>query len=343
MENKVHAKMIKRIVILLYALPLFFLCICCKFQVPVSEIKSQQNLPVYWMEHLSNKIELINNFSQSSYDTECFYFLTDYHFEDNAGYSHCLISYLCSQTNVKNLVFGGDVFNGNSNKEAALDYMNEFNKRFSSIRVFGIRGNHDYNLNDGGSSRVMLSDSVIYKYLIGKEAKDVVFGRDSLYYYRDVNSKNLRFIFLDSRYEDSKNSIDNEQLNWLLERIIELPELWSIVIFTHQLFRTIDKETNQPKYSVSGLRTINCLTTIEPRAKIIAIISGHCHSDYSINKHGFWEISTTCDAMWQNCDGLTSTRGTINEHAFDVFCINLKDHTLKATRIGRGKDREWNY
>jgi hypothetical protein len=304
-------------------------------------------LPAYWLTHLAGKLPLIHaNEEDVAMNGDSFFFLTDYHIENNAGYSDDIIKYIQERCVIKNLVFGGDIFNGSTTKDGALDKLREFYHRFYPITYYGLRGNHEFNLNDGGGQAVKLNDSEIFNYLIRKEVDNVILGgNDKLYYYRDIDRLKLRYIYLDARYENSTDPIDDTQLSWMTSRITELQLDWSVIIFSHQLFALVSPGspvTTNPGYNASGQKIINALTSISTGAKIVAIITGHTHYDYSTNEHGFWEICTTCDTR-QEYGGLPTTLGTPNEQAFDVFSVNLSAKTLKAVRIGRGSDRSWTY
>jgi hypothetical protein len=221
--------------------------------------------------------------------------------------------------------------------------LKEFQKRFEGIKMYGIRGNHDNNLNDGGSPNVMIADSTLFRIFVEPVIDDIVPEHNTLYYYRDNEKLHLRYIFLDS--EIIKNTTDDIQIKWLQKRIEELSSDWSIVIFTHRLFSMVEpgnRVTIHPGYCYSGQCIINALTSINSNATIIAIISGHCHYDYSTNNHGFWEISTTCDSR-QEYGGLNNSEGTINEHSFDIFTIDLNKREIHSERMGRGENRIWTY
>lgn len=82
--------------------------------------------------------------------------------------------------------------------------------------------------------------------------------------------------------------------------------------------------------------------------KIICYISGHNHMDRSNVKNNVLNISTACDACYQdNKDNegnllTTRIRNTISEQAFDVFTIDLDNNIIKTVRFGGGDNREWN-
>lgn len=310
-------------------------------------LEQEMSLPAYWLSYLVNKLPLIHaNQEDNALNGDSFYFLTDYHIESNAGYSHKIIQYLCEKTTVQNMVYGGDSFNGSTTKDGSLEKLREFYYRFYPINMFGLRGNHEFNLNDGGGQAVKLGDNQIYNYLMRKIASEIVAGVASpMYYYKDVDKLKLRYIYLDARYENNTDPIDDTQIQWMKDRITELQSGWSVILFSHQLFTIVRPGApvvTNPGYNASGTKIINALTSITPDATIIAIIAGHCHYDFSTNEHGFWEISTTCDTR-QEYGGLPQTLGTPNEQAFDVFSLNLEAKTIKAVRIGRGSDRNWSY
>lgn len=331
----------------LFRTAIFIVCasiiIGCTSGIPVEiDSLSTPRLPKYWIDQIETiKDQICQVQNNSSNKQDSFYFITDYHIEDNVGYSHRIIEYLQETIHIKNLVFGGDIFNNADEKDTALGYLNEFHNRFSFMNMFGIRGNHDFNVYSGSSPSVMLSNSDLFKILVEPVADEVTIGKDSLYYFRDNRSLNLRYIFLDS--EKINDPYKDDQMRWLKDRMTELPNTWSIVIFTHSLFSIKKpKENIHPGYDARGQLLIDALTSIHPDALLVALISGHCHYDYSTNIHGFWEISTTCDSR-QECGGLPETLGTTNEQAFDIFTIDLDNKALTATRIGRGNSRKWEY
>ena len=206
--------------------------------------------------------------------------------------------------------------------------------------MFYIKGNHDNNLNDGGFPEVILSDKDLYDCFITKVSDEVRLGKEcSLYYYRDKSFFKIRYIFLDS------TNFDDDQQQWMVKHILELPSDWNVIVFTHHLFGLIEsgtavEEIKHPGYCTNGKKIIESIIDIKPKARIIAIISGHCHYDFSSDEHGFWEISTTCDTR-QESSNLSQTLETVNEHAFDVFFVDIKNKMLSSIRIGRGSNRSW--
>ena len=299
------------------------------------------NIPAYWNKHLRGKLPVIlQNEEETSLSGDNFIFISDYHFEDNRGLSHLLIKEILKETSIKRVIFGGDTFNGSSDKNTALNMLREFKKRFSGMHLIGVRGNHDFNLNDGGSEGVRISDAEMYANISKQSDADIVRSINNVYFYQDIDNLKLRYIYLDTKKEDSNLYIDDAQLDWMGDRMTELSSDWSIVIIAHQIWQTFKYD-----YSPSGQKIIDKIQTLTIQAKIIAFIAGHTHLDMGrMNDLGFLEIATTCDARQESSQStLTQESGTVNEQAFDVFSINLETKTIKTVRIGRGINREFSW
>ena len=299
------------------------------------------NIPAYWNKHLREKLSVISlNEEETSLSGDNFIFISDYHFENNVGLSHLLIKEILKETSIKRVIFGGDTFNGSSDKNIALNMLREFKKRFSGMHLIGVRGNHDFNLNDGGSEAVRISDVELYANISKQSDTDVVRSINNIYFYQDIDNLKLRYIYLDTKKENNNLYIDDAQLDWMGDRMTELSSDWSIVIIAHQIWQTSDYD-----YSPSGQKIIDKIQTLTMQAKIIAFIAGHTHLDMGrMNDLGFLEITTTCDTRQESeQSSLTQELGTVNEQAFDVFSINLETKTIKIVRIGRGVNREFSW
>lgn len=81
------------------------------------------------------------------------------------------------------------------------------------------------------------------------------------------------------------------------------------------------------------------------KGSLIGYFAGHSHNDNHTVTNDISIITTRCDGMEENTAELKAERvaGTITEQSFDVFTVNKKSHTIYATKIGAGKDREINY
>lgn len=299
------------------------------------------DLPNYWEEYMETKLpSIISQVRESSMTGDSFVFFTDYHIEYNSGKSHLLMNRILNNTPINKVVFGGDVLNGSTTKAESHAKYQEFAQRFRKLPMFGIRGNHEYNLNDGGSESVKFTENEIYNYII-KLCEDKITSTGKMYYYVDNQPQKIRYIFLDTRnlsgYDDYP--IDDTQLVWLSATLAELTSEWNVVIFTHQFFYYNSAGSSWHINSL-GEQIENAIQNSNTVATICAIISGHTHKDYSEMKNGVAYIATTWDGYYADS---SRELGTTTELAFDVFTIDTLAKTIKATRIGYGEDRVWTY
>lgn len=298
-------------------------------------------LPNYWEEYMQTKLpDVIAQVRSAAMTGDSFVFFTDYHIEFNSGNSHLLMNRILDNTPLDMVVFGGDIMNGSATKAESYAKCQEFAQRFRKLPMFGIRGNHEYNLDDGGSASVKFSENDIYNYLI-KQSERKIKGPGKMYYYVDNEPQKIRYIFLDSKnqYGYDDYPMDDAQIAWLTAILSELNDKWKVVIFVHQ-FMGKSYEDHTWYVTENGERIENAIAESNTDATICAIISGHWHEDYSMKKNGVPYIVTTWDGYYADSN---RTRGTSTELAFDVFTINSSDKTIKTTRIGYGEDRSWTY
>jgi hypothetical protein len=182
-----------------------------------------------------------------------------------------------------------------------------------------------------------------------KGAEDKIVTNSELSCYFDNTNQKIRYIVFDSHYENGDDLIPDWSLEWLKSRMTELDGDWTIVVFTHIIFEMnySESQNGTVRYNVNGQKIVNAINTVKDdlQATLACVVCGHVHYDYSNTDNGYLIITTTCDSKQDSGQwcGWGSGAGTIKEHAFDVFSINTQNKTIKATRIGRGQDREWVY
>ena len=320
-----------------------------KFKDEVYGMVSGSGLPGYWVDHLEDKVlEVNNNSSSCALQGDSFVFFTDYHIEQNSARSHLLMKDIVDKTTVKKIFFGGDIYNGSATKEEINEKAFEFTNRFNGLSMYGARGNHEYNWNDGGSVAVQLTNGEIYNMLL-KNVEDNVVTNGALSCYLDNKNQKIRYIVFDSHYENDTEIIPQSELEWLQERLTELDETWTVVVFTHIVFGMSYSaaQSGVVNYIPNGQRIVNAINSVKGNmsATLACLICGHVHYDYSNTDNGYLIITTTCDGKQEggSWSGWNEGAGTILEHAFDVFSIDTKNKTIKTIRIGRGENREWSY
>lgn len=296
-------------------------------------------LPDYWETYLEGtalpKI-YANNLSVGSHGVS-FVFFTDQHTQQKSAN---LINRVCNAVAGDLLMNGGDIINGSTDKAAEIATIRKMMKAIPNHKQFVMRGNHDSNTNFSGSTAENeISESEFYGLCL-KPVEDKIVSNGQLYYYMDNANQKVRYIVLDTK--GYVTDIDDTQIAWMTARITELTNDWTVVIFAHKVYTSVDN------IDPSGTKIINALTAIFTGAKIACIVSGHAHHDQYYTIDGkFPLIITTALNAWQESQTqgtpLERTWGTDTEFAFDVFHIDTANRQIKVTRIGAGSDRTFSY
>lgn len=154
------------------------------------------------------------------------------------------------------------------------------------------------------------------------------------YYYFDIPKNKTRFIVLDNM---TSTWIDDTQKTWLTN-LINRDDDYSIVVICHAIWSAANS-------SVTPIGSN--LTRIEEAIgdnsdKVMCVLSGHMHMDYSgYTNGGVPIIATDTDgyARLATINPNTATLGTVTEHCFDIITINYETRTIKCVRVGRGSNR----
>ena len=329
-----------------------------------------QEIPSYYHEggYLEKKIEQIKANVAEAKRGVTFPYLTDGHWRDNGKQSFPLIDYIRKQVKMPFTIYGGDNIFAFGSKESAMEeaeYYLQMMKQYPT--VYGVKGNHDITIRNGwhDTGGYTATQELIYDYTTRPIAKYVKGVEGKSYYYWDDKKQDVRYIVLDL-FENINTSISwgvnygvtQEQVDWLVNKALKCKNKTLVILthapldpklggakemrFLHEIFIALQ---NRWKFSYNeGVKVESDFST--STNTVACIISGHTHRDESSFDRGVLSISTICDA-WYNDDPkfkhLPRQRGTINEQAFDIMTINTASRTIKAVRIGQGKDREWSY
>ena len=184
----------------------------------------------------------------------------------------------------------------------------------------------------------------------------------TFYYYFDDTNNKIRYFVLDVFESIFYNQpISAGEIRWFSEKLSEVND-YKIVVFSNA---PVSQELGGTKY-----KNLSCIQEIEEAYNnckkgniknsdnavlceydytdntnvIIAHISGNTHRDKSSFKNNVLSISTTADYYTSNRgEGMWNrAKGTNTEQAFDIMTIDSKNNKLYATRVGAGKDRQWN-
>ena len=294
-------------------------------------------IPKYWKSHIDSKIQKINALNESqSGEADNFIFITDTHYPNNSGNSLDLIKYIMSRTSIDKVFVGGDLIEGTQGNATDVDLLRSISREWDGMKVFPVRGNHDAHKSD-------ITDNQWYD-AITRRLGNYCSISDKLYYHYDNTAQKIRYIFADSvwgydKYAGSDYLISDEQLDWIKERILELPYDWTVLITKHHLWSI----GNNGILNSEGKKFIDHLNSYYKEAKcsIAGVFAGHSHGDYHVDATQGYVMTTT---IGDNKSVSGWKGGTTKEHAFDVVSINPKSGVIKTIRIGdRGTDREFKY
>lgn len=303
------------------------------------------SLPQYWQDYIDERREKFINANNEIKDSGVsFLFITDIHVATNNMMSPLLIKYLIGSHYINKVVCGGDIISGfHKQKNDALNELSTWVNALSIKHVVTLLGNHDLNSNDQMDSAQELEESDFYNYVCHKASSDVRYVNGRLYGYEDDHNQKVRFIYLNTKAPDS-SVIDNYQLAWMQERILELQSGWTVVVFCHQFWTGDLSIRSALQLDTNGILIQNAINEIYDNSDAIisCIISGHCHRNYAaISAKGYPIIATTCDTggfLSEDYDPDTPFRvaGTSTEQAFDLFYINTASRNIRIIRFGAG-------
>ena len=201
-------------------------------------------------------------------------FLTDTHWNSNAGHSTEQMKYVSGQTGIGTVVFAGDSYDHADNKEDALRQLSLYTDL--CISAFGddfhyIIGNHDANSWPVGKGYAteevaLIPDTLIYKvtqsHIADKAVYDQVgikavqnhpFESESqrkeamawmkMHWYRDLPTEKIRLIALETgnrgytarTFANNAESLFLAQTDFVAKALMSLPEGYNAVIVGHQM------------------------------------------------------------------------------------------------------------
>lgn len=346
----------------------------------IKESETNDGIPDYYYadNYITDKINEIKQ-NCNILNGITFAFVTDMHFKANQKQSKKLLKKIMDETNIPFVIFGGDAIYAYGTEDELNEQVAEFNSFKSYVgknNLFCTRGNHDlYNVNNVTSS----TDKTMHS-LTMADVYDTFF-RDSELSISSMSKKNgcycidnevqrTRIIMLNTsdlssepNHEGGGVQFRGSTLEWLSNALTEKTN-YNIIIVSHtplnyetfgndnssdnpdglQQMIAAFKSKDKDKKTFTTTRfdvEVNADFT-ETTNELICVISGHRHIDgYSV-ENDVLNIVTTCDCI-DSKDGYGRKAGTINEQAFDIFCINYDTKKIKTVRIGAGENRSFTY
>lgn len=275
------------------------------------------------------------------------------------------------------VVFNGDNVHGREPKATTTNRIHQIQSTsditFGDMPVLWGIGNHDDN-------DVYFSGQAKVDNTLSLAELQEAFGIEKTYNYQDFNEQRLRIITVNAfenpeiynadgtvKYPRSYNSVFSQnQLFWLANSALKVPEGFSVLIFMHcpplgfdgnmpyDKYQDINHDVflnilqafiNGSKYSGNGVSmdypaSIEADFTSQGTGKLVGIISGHEHHDLEpqiIN--GIRVIERTCNI----CSGADRVIGDLSEDAFDVIEVDTTKSHCKFNRFGSGNSIEFDY
>ena len=356
---------------------------------------SSLTIPSYWESTVTSKTETVKALQVAGgRNCVCFTWASDTHIPDNHNTRTNDIGKVMAKVmdncNIPFAVLTGDVNTRGSYAEESglIDCQNQMPIHLAPLwgteRLLMSMGNHDGAWGDSsGHYRKQQSPEKMWEIFFRIQALDFrrVFSNDGLYFYVDNIAQKTRFIILNSHFAgdyavDSNGwAVNNrfstaaygqEQLDWLADEALNLPDGYGAVLFAHtppeadypsdasQLIGIVNAYNNKTAFNKSYTAGVDGWnnSTIDvnfasAKGEIIAMFAGHVHWDKVITTTMACPLITILSAgapanahqMEEGAVEPTRTPGTATETSFDVVTINRATRTIHCTRVGGGSDR----
>lgn len=323
-----------------------------------------EEYPLFYEGHIQGVIAAYKEAKAKASDAVGFVFITDIHIHLNGRASVPLLLKIGRETDVETVLCGGDHCWAFGSKAQCLtdfsDSLNYMDPLLKNMKLYHARGNHDCTIQSSfelTTGYTMPYEQVQQIFAVhSTPANGCVPGK--LYYYADDAENKIRYIIVDTTEnhldENSswgvENGMNEDQLEWLAEVALQLPGAdWAAVTMGHV---PCADELLHGKCNLDSLRLIleafknktSCAYADFTKAKgeLVAYLCGHTHRDASAVTGGLLHINTGCDAYCKD-DGIVRDVGRIDNTLFDLFLLDRSAKTLRAFRVGAGKDRLFHY
>ncbi|MDO4167302.1 MAG: metallophosphoesterase [Eubacteriales bacterium] len=339
-----------------------------KYRGKLYQCKIKVTIPACWNAELEKSINTVSAIEQSHSSLSKFVYVTDSHWDSNAKRSPSLINYLTKKLDIPFTVFGGDAITSHhSTQTAAIAELQDFYAQFDG-NVLSTTGNHDWNSEANLDVLSYLSEDQLFDLMYDKQTTFAVTENNGKCAYVDDYKNKVRYI---SFYFDTRLNIEPYVSWWVDEHITELPEGWTVMLFSHAYYRA--SRLGAAENMIPGAEDFaNHILELQRdvNADVAAWMVGHCHRDLS-TKLTYQEqtteetvseedvvaeteekenptlliVSTNCDTYKQSTPwgGAVMTLNTDKEQAFEIAQLDTENHKLYLTRVGAGRDRVLDY
>lgn len=330
---------------------------------------AETEVPSYWLSELETKAEDIRIAMETAgRNKSAFLWYTDAHWQTNSKKSPVLLDYLCKNTSMNKVNFGGDIVNDPSpHNHENTKYVYDWRRKISNLpNHHSVYGNHDV------YHRAANVNNIAYTHLIApEESAEMVVGGES-YYYIDNPSEKTRYLYLSyitagAGFSDSDTAAEMlAQGKFITDSLVSLEEGWHVVAIAHRWYQYAKDSNNQlvieggsfPFYEAEILRFFDAynarLTThVSPnyivpvdcskaKGKVEFCIGGHCHLDHDFTTDGGIPVVVTAsDTNQERNTGEDEDNGTIGTTSESAVFGIIADYTdaenTKITVIGVGR------
>lgn len=242
----------------------------------------------------------------------------------------------------------GDFTDGMLDREICAAYSRKVIDRLKGLGMplYLCIGNHDANYFRNNPDR--LSDREQFELYL-KDTVSADLTENQLWYYKDFLEYKLRMLFLHSydHEETLRYGFPYEEIDWVRERLEELPEDYRVVIFSH------DAPLSGLDYWASEIRNGEALMQALEQwhagheNRILAFLHGHTHADFVYTDRAFPIVSVGCSKLEYFEDkkpegAVTPVReeGTVYQELWDTIIIHPEEKKIDFIRFGAGIDRQ---
>ena len=301
---------------------------------------AEDYVPTYFKANVSDAIERYRKNSEAvGNDGDSFIFITDTHWGYNQMHSPALIKHILKNTNLRNVICGGDALDSGSKAselKKGYDHMAAFSFVPGGLKF--VLGNHDFNKNGhGDDSSYWFSLPQTYALFYPQAAMEMQdvqcvepsTGYYEISYYFDVPATNTRYLIVSVPF----GSVYDVTKNWAVSQVSNNPTK-NFVIVSHYLYAN-DAIPGGADALINALKGYS---------NIKGWLFGHLHYDYVMyTSTGIPIVGTDTDSSRLAASNPYEYEiGTLTEQAFDIVTVDHTHGSVLCSRVGRGKHRKVN-
>lgn len=250
-----------------------------KYRGKLYQCQIKVEIPSYWTAELNQSVNSVQSKERMYGSMAKFIFMTDSHWKSNAQRSPALISHLSQRLYIPFTIFGGDAITSHhDSQESAIAELKDFYSQFDG-KLLSTTGNHDWNTENNMNVLSFLSETQLFDLMYQKQTSFAVTENNGKCAYIDDRKNKIRYI---SFYFDTRLDIEPFVSWWVDNHIEELPEGWTVMLFSHAYYRASRlgaEENTIPGAKEYADHLLELQTMV--KADIAAWMVGHCHRNLS--------------------------------------------------------------